>query len=114
MDIGSKLKGLIVKEFLQDWGGFIISGTSTLESQSKTNDILSDKWTKYSKEDWGNHKRLFEFQRQCYLKLYGFLSGDKLKNYLEKQCVVIDAGLIERYFHSEEACHSGRFSKRFY
>jgi ubiquinone/menaquinone biosynthesis C-methylase UbiE len=70
----------------------IVSGISTQERQSQTNDIFSDKWTKYSQEDWENQERLFEFQRQWYLKLYGFSSENDLKNYLEEQSVVIDAG----------------------
>ena len=92
MDIRSKLKGLFVEEFFEDRGVFIISDASTHERQLQTNDIFSDKWTKYSKEDWENQERLFEFQRQWYLKLYDFSSEDELKNYLEQQSVVIDAG----------------------
>jgi len=92
MDIRSKLKGLFVEEFFEDRGVFIISDPSTHEKQSQTNDVFSDKWTKYSREDWENQERLFEFQRQWYLKLYGFSSEDELKNYLEQQSIVIDAG----------------------
>ena len=39
MDIGSKLKDLFMEEFVEDRGVFIISDTSTLESQSQTNKI---------------------------------------------------------------------------
>lgn len=92
MNISSKLKDLFVEELFEDRGVFIISGASRHEKQSQTNDIFSDKWTKYSKEDWENQERLFEFQRQWYLKLYDFSSEDELKNYLEQQSVVIDAG----------------------
>ena len=100
MDIRSQLKDLFVEEFFEDRGVLIVSGISTQEGQSQTNDIFSEKWTKYSQEDWENQERFFEFQRQWYLKLYGFSSENDLKNYLEEQSVVI------------EACHSGRFLKR--
>jgi len=92
MVLRSGLMELFEGEFAEDRGVLLVSDPSHLESQSQTNDVFSDKWTKYSEEDERNQERLFDFQKRWYLELYGFSSEDHLKKYLENQAVVIDAG----------------------
>lgn len=92
MEIRSNLKSFFVEDIFQERGVFIVSDMSKQEGQSQTNDVFSDKWKKYSKEEKQNQERLFEFQKRWYLELYNFTNEDDLKRYLEKQNVVIDAG----------------------
>ncbi len=73
-------------------GVFIASDISEHENQIQTNEAFSEKWLKYNNEENEKQERLFEFQRNWYLKLYGFQSEEELKQYLEKQSVVLDAG----------------------
>ena len=92
MALRSGLMELFEGEFVEDRRVLLVSDPSHLERQSQTNDVFSDKWTKYSEEDERNQERLFDFQKRWYLELYGFSSEDHLKKYLENQAVVIDAG----------------------
>lgn len=58
--------------------------------QQQTNDVFSDKWEKYDQSD--EKQRLYEFQRNWYLKLYGFETEDELRAYLASCDVIFDAG----------------------
>ena len=73
-------------------GVLIVSDDSDDENQSQTNSIFSDKWKKYSKEDIEKQQRYFVFHKKWYLNLYGFADEDDLRNYLQKQEVILDAG----------------------
>lgn len=59
-------------------------------NQQQTNDVFSDKWDRYGHSD--EKERLYEFQRQWYLKLYGFADEQALAAHLRKCEVVFDAG----------------------
>ena len=50
------------------------------------------KWVKYDKEDLDEQKKLFEFQKKWYLKLYGFTDEKELRTYLCKKKIILDAG----------------------
>tara|TARA_B100000787_G_scaffold52226_1_gene37714 strand:- start:186 stop:467 length:282 start_codon:yes stop_codon:yes gene_type:complete len=89
MELRLKLKSLFEEDFFKDRGVVIVSDISTQEWQSQTNGVFSDKWTKYSFAP-SNSERY---------------SADQFIQMVKK------AGLIERAFLSEEACHSGRFKK---
>lgn len=73
-------------------GVYLASNNSDLENQSQTNEIFSDKWIKYSKEQMQEQEKLFQFQKKWYLDLYSFSSEQELKLYLEDQEYVLDAG----------------------
>jgi len=62
------------------------------ENQQQTNQAFTDKWDVYCKEDIAEQEKLFEFQKQWYLSLYGFASEDELAAYLKKKPVIVDAG----------------------
>lgn len=63
---------------------------SKYSNQQQTNDVFSDKWEKYDQSD--EKDRLYEFQRNWYLKLYGFETEDALRAYLSTCDVIFDAG----------------------
>lgn len=72
-------KNLIKRRFL-----------SPHQNQQHTNEAFSEKWEKFNLSDEKN--RLYEFQRNWYLKLYGFRSETALAEYLSSKSVVFDAG----------------------
>lgn len=59
-------------------------------NQQQTNEVFSDKWGRYEQSD--EKERLYEFQRQWYLKLYGFADESALAAHLRRCHVVFDAG----------------------
>ncbi len=72
-------------------GNFAIrSDISQHTNQQQTNDVFSEKWEKYDKSD--EKERLYEFQRNWYLKLYGFETEESLRSHLVTCDVVFDAG----------------------
>lgn len=65
------------------------AGSSHLHQQ-QTNDAFTEKWSKY--EHSAEKERLYEFQRQWYLQLYGFGTEAALRSYLSRCRVILDAG----------------------
>lgn len=59
-------------------------------NQSQTKKIFSDKWTEV--EQYKNVDKLYEFQFDWFLKLYGFSSEEELKKYLSTKKFIIDTG----------------------
>jgi len=59
-------------------------------NQAQTEKIFSDKWTEV--EQYKNIEKLYEFQFDWFLKLYGFDSEEELKNYLSTRKFIIDTG----------------------
>lgn len=59
-------------------------------NQQQTNEIFSEKWGKYAST--GELETFYEFQREWYLKLYGFGSEEALKAQLASASVILDAG----------------------
>ena len=87
-----KVKSLFEKQFLEKNNVLIVSDVSEFENQEQTNEVFSDKWVKYDKEDLDEQKKLFEFQKKWYLKLYGFTDEKELRTYLCKKKIILDAG----------------------
>ena len=87
-----KIKALFDCELEDISDVFIISEDSDLENQNQTNAIFSEKWIKYSREEIKQQEALFKFQKAWYLDLYSFDSEDALKEYLQEQDIVLDAG----------------------
>jgi SAM-dependent methyltransferase len=62
-------------------------------NQQQTNEVFTDKWQRYSdSSERSEQERLYEFQRQWYLKLYGFGTEDAQRAHLARCQVVFDAG----------------------
>jgi ubiquinone/menaquinone biosynthesis C-methylase UbiE len=59
-------------------------------NQQHTNDAFSEKWQKYGQSD--EKVRLFQFQLDWYLRLYGFDTEATLASYLATRDVIFDAG----------------------
>lgn len=72
-------------------GNYLSHTNSSLHTnQQQTNDVFTEKWEKYGQS--GEKENLYEFQRQWYLKLYGFDTEDALQAYLQTCDVIFDAG----------------------
>ena len=59
-------------------------------NQQHTNDAFSEKWQKYDQSD--EKERFYQYQRDWYLKLYGFGTEASLANFLSTKNVIFDAG----------------------
>jgi len=68
----------------------VLSQKSQHINQQHTNEAFSEKWRYYEQSD--EKERLYQFQRDWYLKLYGFGSEDELARFLHTKSVVFDAG----------------------
>jgi Methylase involved in ubiquinone/menaquinone biosynthesis len=59
-------------------------------NQQQTEKIFSDKWTEV--ERYKNVEKLYQFQLEWFLKLYGFESTEQLRQFLASKKVIIDTG----------------------
>jgi len=59
-------------------------------NQQQTQDIFSDKWTEA--EEYSDITKLYEFQYEWFLKLYGFESEESFAKYLKTKSTIIDTG----------------------
>lgn len=72
-------------------GNFALAVPSSGEAnQQQTNEVFSDKWSRYEQSE--EKERLYEFQRQWYLKLYGFADEAALARHLVGCRTIFDAG----------------------
>lgn len=60
------------------------------ENQNQTKDIFSDKWSQA--DDYKDIEKLYEFQYDWFLKLYGFDTIENLTTYLQNKNTIIDTG----------------------
>lgn len=63
---------------------------SGAENQTQTEKIFSDKWAEA--EQYQNIEKLYEFQFDWFLKLYGFGSEGELQKFLSTKKVIVDTG----------------------
>lgn len=59
-------------------------------NQSQTQEIFTDKWTEVDKYD--NIEKLYKFQFEWFLSLYGFASENEFAQYLKTKSLIIDTG----------------------
>jgi SAM-dependent methyltransferase len=74
-------------------GNFIVLDNSNLtvaSNQNQTKEIFSEKWKEADKLE--EIDKLYEFQFDWFLKLYGFSSEDELARFLKTKKVIIDTG----------------------
>ena len=72
-------------------GNLIIRNSSSAHTnQQQTNEAFSEKWKKVDRED--DLGKMEEFQKNWYLKLYGFTDEKSLAAFLQSKQVIIDAG----------------------
>lgn len=66
------------------------SATHGAENQDQTTEVFSEKWSKY--DDSTEQEKLYAFQRDWYLKLYGFETENALRSFLADKSTIFDAG----------------------
>ena len=72
-------------------GNFIyLKNKSIHKNQQQTNDSFSEKWTEYEKTS--EKEKLYDMQKEWYLKLYGFDSENDLAKFLSSKKYIFDAG----------------------
>jgi SAM-dependent methyltransferase len=86
----SRLSQLFERRIQIDRNYLSHTNSSLHTNQQQTNDVFTEKWEKYDKS--GEKENLYEFQRQWYLKLYGFNTEKALQTYLQTCDVIFDAG----------------------
>lgn len=84
---------LLFKEKITIEGNFIVldsQAEKTASNQQQTQDIFSEKWVEA--DEYKNIDKLYNFQFEWFLKLYGFESEKKLAEYLATKKTIIDTG----------------------
>ena len=66
------------------------TNSSEFQNQEQTTSVFSEKWDKLEQENEKN--TAFQFQKEWYLKLYGFNTEEDLGHFLKKQRIILDAG----------------------
>jgi ubiquinone/menaquinone biosynthesis C-methylase UbiE len=88
-----KLHSVIDLEGLMLDGNFLSLTTASPHcNQQQTNFVFSDKWKKFDAADAAAKSTAYQFQREWYLKLYGFPDRVELTNFLRSKNVIFDAG----------------------
>jgi SAM-dependent methyltransferase len=85
-----RLHGVLRSPLTLDGNFAMRNEVSAHARQQQTNEAFSEKWGKYG--DSSEKERLYAFQRDWYLKLYGFESEEALRAHLAHCDVVFDAG----------------------
>ena len=96
-------------------GNLIFSNNVSSEievAQEQTKDTFSEKWVQF--EEGKKKDEVYKFQKEWFLKLYGFNSEKQLKEYLpsnaqrfskEEFTTMIKKNNLEKsHFHEQEAC----------
>lgn len=66
------------------------SSVSGAENQDQTTAVFSEKWSKYDQSD--EQDKLYAFQLDWYLTLYGFETEEALCRFFKDKAVIFDAG----------------------
>jgi SAM-dependent methyltransferase len=69
---------------------FMNESIDKAENQSQTSDIFSDKWIEAA--EYESIEKMYEFQLEWFLKLYGFETKENLKSFLADKHTIIDTG----------------------
>lgn len=64
--------------------------STAADNQQQTNDSFSEKWTEYEKTN--EKDKLYNMQKEWYLKLYGFNNEEELATFLQTKKYIFDAG----------------------
>lgn len=88
--LAERLRALFTTPLRLDGNFAVLADASSDTNQQQTNDVFSEKWERYESSD--EKEGLYEFQRQWYLKLYGFDTEAALREHLARCEVVLDAG----------------------
>jgi SAM-dependent methyltransferase len=86
----NKLSTIFDKEIQLDGNFVVFSRSSQLANQQQTNEAFTEKWHRYEQSE--EKLRLFNFQKNWYLNLYGFSSEEDFQVFLRTKYVIFDAG----------------------
>ena len=86
----SKLKELFIESLDIEKNYIVLERATERKNQNQTNDVFSEKW-EFVKAD-KNIDQLGSFQKEWFLKLYGFESEEHLARTLSEQNYIFDAG----------------------
>jgi SAM-dependent methyltransferase len=87
----SKQLARCFKDMIEVNNNLIVLNQSSLDAnQQQTNEVFSEKWQRYEKSE--EREKLYKYQRDWYLKLYGFKSEDDFADFLRGKSVIFDAG----------------------
>ena len=91
----------ILKESLDVHGQAYVDGKSSFEEEDsdsgQTRQAFSIKWEALKEESEDDQETWKVFQKEWYLKLYGFESENSLKRFLADKSLIIDAGCGKGY-----------------
>jgi SAM-dependent methyltransferase len=82
------IKDLFIHEIFLEGNLIILKEDSSFENQKQTNAVFSEKWKFVNI----NSEKIENFQKNWYLKLYGFENETDLHNFLTDKKIVFDAG----------------------
>ncbi len=87
-----KLEQLFTKEIFLNGNkiSFDKSAIEKAENQAQTSDIFSEKWVEAS--TYESIDKMYSFQLDWFLKLYGFETEDNFREYLKDKHTIIDTG----------------------
>lgn len=85
-----KLQDLFEHQIVVDENFLVFDKVSEFTRQNHTNEVFTEKWKRYDDSD--EKSRLIDFQKQWFLKLYGFESEAQLSDFLLSKPVIFDAG----------------------
>jgi ubiquinone/menaquinone biosynthesis C-methylase UbiE len=82
------------KEFLRINDNLIIlKSHSDFTNQQQTNEVFSEKWVKWGNQSgYKEQNKFYNFQKNWYLKLYGFENEAQLSSFLNSKKIIFDAG----------------------
>jgi ubiquinone/menaquinone biosynthesis C-methylase UbiE len=89
-DIRARLDNALAVALSFDRNFATVTDTSGAENQQQTNEVFTEKWDRYASTD--ELETFYRFQRDWYLKLYGFDDEAALTDHLEGCDVILDAG----------------------
>ena len=89
-DLGNVLAGALQEALPFNKNYASVLETSAASNQQQTNEVFTEKWDKYA--DTSELETFYQFQREWYLKLYGFESESALADHLRDARVILDAG----------------------
>jgi ubiquinone/menaquinone biosynthesis C-methylase UbiE len=84
------LNSILISPIYVDSNFAVSKSSSAFKNQSQTNDAFSEKWEKY--DSITDREKLYQFQKDWYLKLYGFDNEKSLQDYLQSCEIILDAG----------------------
>lgn len=88
-----KLQSIFMNKELEVVGNFIsLINSSEHENQHQTNSAFSEKWRVVDKSERRDKEVTWQFQRDWYLKLYGFANESSFQEFLKSKKIIFDAG----------------------